>query len=97
MFVAQGLRSGYSCYLLRYSSFMIESPQGGFRRTCGFNHGVDGQKTIGEGPKPVLGHVMGLSGVLDATEKVGREQLGGLLEGKVLALGEWVGISGKLE
>ncbi|KAF7941374.1 hypothetical protein EAE99_001011 [Botrytis elliptica] len=23
---------------------------------CGFNHGVDGQKTIGEGPKPVLGH-----------------------------------------
>ncbi|TGO46110.1 hypothetical protein BCON_0344g00020 [Botryotinia convoluta] len=65
----------------------------------GINYGVNRRRTIWGGPKPVLGHgahrhffqVVGLSEVLDATEKVKREELGGLLEGKVLVWGEWVG------
>ncbi|KAF5879588.1 uncharacterized protein Bfra_006795 [Botrytis fragariae] len=57
-----------------------------------FNYGANRRKTIWGGPKPVLGHgihsylfqVVGLSEELDATEKVGRKELGGLLEDKVL-------------
>ncbi|KAJ8064567.1 hypothetical protein OCU04_006897 [Sclerotinia nivalis] len=65
----------------------------------GFSYGVNRRKTIWGGPKPVLGHgvhryffqVVGLSERLETGAKIGRKELVGLLEGKVLVWGEWVG------
>ncbi|PQE26260.1 hypothetical protein CJF30_00000977 [Rutstroemia sp. NJR-2017a BBW] len=65
----------------------------------GFYYGVNRRKIIWGGPKPVLGHgvhryffqVLALSEELKTGSSIGKEELGQLLEGKVLAWGEWLG------